>query len=55
MNRFVVVKSLTRSYGYSIQAPSGVTWVKGPHHTFGWYRLKRDAQKRADELNRACA
>jgi len=54
MNKFVVVKSLTRKYGYSIQAPPGVTWVTGPQRTFGWYRLKADAQKRVDELNRAC-
>jgi len=53
MSRFVVVKALTRKYGYSIQAPPSVTWATGPQRTFGWYRLKADAQRRADELNRA--
>ena len=53
MSRFIVVKSLTRRYGFSIQAPPNVSWATGPHGTFGWYRLKSDAQKRADELNRA--
>ena len=53
MNRFVVVKSLARKYGYAIQAPPGISWAKGPQRTVGWYRLKSDAVKRADELNRA--
>ena len=53
MNRFVVVKSLTRKYGYAIQAPPGTTWATGPKRTVGWYRLKSDALKRAGELNRA--
>jgi len=53
MDRFVVVKSLTRKYGYGIQAPRTITWATGPQHTFGWYRYKSDAQKRADEFNRA--
>jgi hypothetical protein len=52
MNRFIVVKSLTRKYGYSIRAPRHVTWATGPTNTVGWYRRKSDAQKRADELNR---
>jgi hypothetical protein len=53
MDTFVVVKSLTRKYGYSIKAPASVTWATGPGNTFGWYRLKSDAQKRANELNRS--
>jgi hypothetical protein len=53
MNRFIVVKSLTRRYGYAIQVPPGNTWVTGPGNTIGWYRLKSDALKRAEELNRA--
>jgi len=52
MNEFVVVKSLIRKYGYSIQAPPNITWAVGPAHTFGWYRRKSDAKQRADELNR---
>jgi hypothetical protein len=48
---FVVVPSTSRNYGYSIQAPADVTWAKGPGNTFGWYRRKRDAQRRCDELN----
>ncbi len=50
---FVVVKSRLRHYGYSIKAPVGVTWATGPGNTFGWYKRKADAEKRADELNRA--
>ena len=53
MKGFVVVKSLTRKYGYALQAPPGTTWVTGPQRTVGWYRLKSDALKRAEELNRA--
>lgn len=53
MSKFVVVKSLTRRHGYSIQAPPSITWATGPQKAFGWYRLKSEAQKRADELNRA--
>ncbi len=49
--RFVVVKSLTRKYGYTIKAPPFITWAIGPQNTCGWYRRKADAQKRADELN----
>jgi hypothetical protein len=52
MKRFVVVRSLARRYGYSIQAPPGITWAIGPGRTVGWYRRKCDALKRADELNR---
>jgi hypothetical protein len=52
MNRFVVVKSLNRKYGYAIKAPRHVTWATGPQNTFGWYRRKSDAHKRATELNR---
>lgn len=55
MNKFIVVKSLTRKYGFAIQAPSHITWAVGPKHTLGWYRRKSDAQKRADEFNRAIA
>jgi hypothetical protein len=50
---FVVVKSLTRKYGFTLKAPRVITWAKGPQNTVGWYRRKSDAQKRADELNRA--
>jgi hypothetical protein len=53
MDKFIVVNSLTRKYGYAIQSPRNVTWATGPQHTFGWYRRKSDAQERADELNRA--
>lgn len=53
MNRFIVVKSLTRKYGFAIQAPRSFTWATGPQRTFGWYRLKSVAARRADELNRA--
>jgi hypothetical protein len=48
---FIVVPSTSRKYGYSIKAPAHVTWAKGPGNTFGWYKRKRDAQQRCDELN----
>jgi hypothetical protein len=53
MKKFVVVKSLTRKYGYTLKAPLSITWAKGPQNTVGWYRRKSDALKRADEFNRA--
>ena len=49
---FTVVPSTSRKYGYSIKAPPGIPWATGPMNTFGWYKCKADAQKRADELNR---
>ena len=49
---FTVVPSTSRKYGYSIKAPAEVKWAKGPGNTFGWYRRKRDAQQRCDELNK---
>ena len=48
---FTVVKSRVRKYGYAIQAPSHITWAKGPGGTFGWYRYKRDAQREANVWN----
>jgi hypothetical protein len=53
MERFIVVKSLTRKFGYSLQAPRRITWANGPQNTVGWYRRKADAQSQADEYNRA--
>lgn len=50
---FKVVPAICRMYGYSIQAPPGTTWATGPNRTFGWYKRKKDAQQRADELNRS--
>ena len=50
---FTVVPSTFRHYGYSIKAPTDITWAKGPGNTFGWYKRKRDAQQRCDVLNRA--
>jgi len=52
---FIVVPSTSRNYGFSIKAPADVKWAKGPGNTFGWYRRKRDAQHRCDELNRGKA
>jgi hypothetical protein len=48
---FTVVPSTSRKYGYSIKAPADVTWPKVPGNTCGWYKRKRDAQRRCDELN----
>jgi hypothetical protein len=50
---FTVVKSTSRSYGYSIKAPAHITWAQGPGNTFGWYRRKSDAQTTADAHNKA--
>ena len=55
MERFVVVKSLTRFYGYAIKAPLSITWANGPQNTVGWYRCTSDAQRRSEELNRRLA
>jgi hypothetical protein len=55
MCKFIVVKSLTRKYGYSIQAPRHITWATGPQNTFGWYRLKSVAEQRASVFNKAFA
>jgi hypothetical protein len=49
---FVVVPATNRKYGYGIQAPADVTWAIGPGNTFGWYKRKRDAQQRCNDLNR---
>ena len=49
---FSVVSPTSRKYGYSIKAPADVKWAKGPGNTFGWYKRKRDAQQRCDELNK---
>ena len=51
MCKFIVVKALTRKYGYTLKAPQSITWATGPQNTCGWYRLKSDARKRADEFN----
>jgi hypothetical protein len=51
--KFTVIRSRRRSYGYSIQAPSDVTWAIGPGGSFGWYRKKSDAQRTADAHNKA--
>jgi hypothetical protein len=53
MLTFQVVRSRTRQYGYSIQAPPQITWVIGPGHTFGWFKRKWDAQQAADLQNAA--
>lgn len=51
-SQFLVVKSLSRNYGYSIKAPKNINWAEGPQNTFGWYRRKSDAQHRVDVLNK---
>ena len=51
---FRVVRSLSRTYGYALQDRTGrISWVAGPDHTCCWFKLKRDAQHRADVLNAA--
>jgi hypothetical protein len=52
---FRVIKSVTRSYGYTHQwsGPGPCpTYIIGPHNTCHWYRYKRDAVKRAEEFNK---
>lgn len=52
---FCVIRSRVKARGYSIRAPRGITWAVGPGHSFGWFRLKRDAQWAADVHNKALA
>lgn len=54
MNRHVATRSRTRSYGYTVQDVTGKTrHFTGPACTAGWYKLRRDAQHRANVLNEA--
>jgi hypothetical protein len=48
-----VIRSLRRSYGYSLQwvGPNPPTWIMGPNHTWAWYRYKRDALAKAAIYN----
>lgn len=49
--RFVAVPHPTRK-GYTVKDTTGkAKWMTGPGRTAGWYKLKRDAQARADEFN----
>jgi hypothetical protein len=50
--RFIVVKSTSRSYGYSLKNTGPVlSWITGPGQTFAWYKYKWAAQARANDLN----
>ena len=51
---FIVIKSLTRKYGYSHQwvGPNCPSYVVGPQHTCHWYKYKREAIKRAEDFNK---
>lgn len=52
--RFIVVKSRSRKYGYALQdtqAPPKPNQYVRQDNIAGWYKLKKDAQARADELN----
>lgn len=52
--QYIATKSRTRHYGYTVKDTTGETlYFIGPGCTGGWYKYKRDAQTRADELNRA--
>ena len=53
MLKFQVVRSRTRQYGYSVQAPRQISWAIGPGNTFGWFQRKCDAQKAANVQNAA--
>lgn len=50
--RYVAVKHWRDSRRYAIRnTGEPLSYILGPNQTFGSYRYKRDAQKRADELN----
>ena len=50
--RYIPVKHWRDARRYAIRnIGSPLSWIVGPNQTFGSYRYKRDAQKRADELN----
>ena len=53
MKNVKVIKSLKRSYGYSLQwvGANPPSWIIGANLTFGWYRYKKDAEKAADRYN----
>ena len=52
MKKWIVVKSTSRQYGYSIKDTSGkTTWAKNPGCSCGWYKYKKDAQHAADVQN----
>ena len=48
-----VIKSLKRSYGYSLQwvGENPPSWIMGINHTWAWYRYKRDAIEAAKRYN----
>lgn len=48
----IVRKSTKRKYGYELFSDIALSWVINGH-SFGWYRYKKDAIKRAEELNKA--
>lgn len=49
MNSISVVKSPFRKYGYSLHYSEKQSYLLDGHNS-GWYRFKRDALKRAEEL-----
>lgn len=50
---YIADKSQTRKYGYTVRDVNNLTtWFIGPNCTGGWYKKKRDAQQRADVLNK---
>lgn len=52
--KYVAEKSRTRNYGYTVRDINCETpYFKGQGCTGGWYRFKKDAQHRADVLNKA--
>ena len=53
MERYKVVKNISRGYGYALQdtQPEKPGYSDGPQHTMGWYKYKRDAVARAKVLN----
>ena len=49
---FIVQKSKKRSYGYELHSDKKISWLIDGY-TCGWFKNKKDAIKRANELNKS--
>jgi len=52
VDNFTVVGSAGRGYGYAIYSKEYCSVYYRDGHTHGWYRRKKDALRRAAELNK---
>ena len=48
--QITVIKALSRTYGYNLWHNQPIGWNGTISKHFGWYKLKSDAIKRANEL-----